>query len=236
MVIRQLFDRETSTYTYLVADPSTRLAVLIDPVREHVERDLGLIAELGLELRYVLETHVHADHITSAGALRERTGALTCASTLGAPCIDGRLVDGDRLSLGELAISVLGTPGHTDDGLAFVIGNAVFTGDTLFVRGCGRADFQNGDAGQLYDSIQKLFALPPSTIVYPGHDYRGFTSSTIDEEQRYNPRIAGRTREEFIALMGSLELAPPARIAEAVPANRACGRPAADDQLTAPRP
>jgi len=224
MLIRQLFDRETSTYTYLIADPATRQAALIDPVREQLERDLGLIAELDLQLRYVLETHVHADHVTSAGAIRERTQARTCASPAGAPCVDARLIDGDRLSLGKLSIEVLETPGHTDDGLSFVIGGAVFTGDTLFVRGCGRSDFQNGDAGQLYDSItRKLFVLPLETVIYPGHDYRGFTSSTIGEELLFNPRIAGRTRDEFIRVMSSLELPPPAHIAEAVPANRACG-------------
>jgi sulfur dioxygenase len=223
MLVRQLFDRESSTYTYLLADPARGVAALIDPVREQVDRDLQLVGELGLRLELVLETHVHADHITAAGLLRDRTGARTCASSAGAPCIDARLYDGDRLHLGRIAIDVLETPGHTDDGLSFVVDGAVFTGDTLFVRGCGRADFQNGDAEELYDSIHRLFALPDATIVYPGHDYRGFASSTIGEEKRWNPRIAGKTREEFVAVMAALQLPPPAKIAEAVPANRACG-------------
>lgn len=224
MLLRQLFDPESSTYSYLVADPASGEAAIIDPVREQLERDLGLVAELGLRLRWVLETHVHADHVTAAGALRERTGARTVASAAGAPCIDVRLAHGERLPLGALEIVALETPGHTDDGLSYLVGENVFTGDTLLVRGCGRADFQNGDAGALYDSITRtLFTLPDDTVVWPGHDYRGFTSSTIDEERRCNPRLAGRTRDEFIALMAGLRLPPPKRLAESVPANRACG-------------
>jgi glyoxylase-like metal-dependent hydrolase (beta-lactamase superfamily II) len=174
----------------------------------------------------VLETHVHADHVTAAGELRRRTGAATHASTAGAPCVDVRVRHGDRIYVGELAVAVLATPGHTDDGVSYSIPGAVFTGDTLLVRGCGRADFQNGDAGQLYDSITKtLFALPDATIVYPGHDYRGFTSSTIGEEKRWNPRLAAGTRDGFIAVMAALDLPPPRKLAEAVPANRACGSP-----------
>lgn len=224
MLLRQLFDPESSTYSYLVADPASGDAALIDPVREQLERDLGLVAELGLRLRWVLETHVHADHVTAAGALRERTGARTVASAAGAPCIDVRLAHGERLPLGALEIVALETPGHTDDGLSYLVGANVFTGDTLLVRGCGRADFQNGDAGALYDSITRtLFTLPDDTVVWPGHDYRGFTSSTVGEERRCNPRLAGRTRDEFIALMAGLRLPPPKRLAESVPANRACG-------------
>lgn len=224
MLLRQLFDPESSTYSYLVADEASGEAALIDPVREQIERDLGLVAELGLRLRWVLETHVHADHVTAAGALRERTGARTVASTTGAPCIDVRLAHGERLPLGALEIVALETPGHTDDGLSYLVGAHVFTGDTLLIRGCGRADFQNGDAGALYDSITRtLFTLPGDTAVWPGHDYRGFTSSTIAEERQSNPRLAGRTRDEFIALMAGLRLPPPKRLAESVPANRACG-------------
>lgn len=222
MLIRQLFDRESSTYTYLIADRGE--AALIDPVREHANRDLDLVAQLGLCLAHVLETHVHADHVTAAGLLRERTGAATCASVSGAPCVDLRLQHGSVVRVGAVEVTVLATPGHTDDSLSYYIPGAVFTGDALLIRGCGRTDFQNGDAGQLYDSItQTLFALPDETVVYPAHDYRGFTSSTIGEEKRYNARLAGATRGRFVELMGSLGLPPPVKLAEAVPANRACG-------------
>ena len=223
MMIRQLFDQETSTYTYLIADPAAGVAALVDPVREHVERDLQLVHELDLTLTHVLETHVHADHVTAAGLLRERTGARTHASAAGAPCVDVQLRHGDVVRVGDVAITALATPGHTDDSLSFLVPGAVFTGDALLIRGCGRADFQNGDPGQLHDSITRvLFALPPETVVYPGHDYKGRTSSTIGEEQRWNPRLAGKSRDEFIALMNQLGL-PPRHLAVAVPANRACG-------------
>jgi len=224
MIIRQLFDPETSTYTYLVADAATGAAALIDPVLDHVDRDLALLRELGLTLTHVLDTHVHADHVTAAGRLRERTGAITCASAAGAPCVDLRLHHGDVVHIGAIPITALATPGHTDDGVSYQIAAAVFTGDTLLIRGCGRADFQNGDAGQLHDSITRtLFALPDDTIVYPGHDYRGHTASTIGEEKRWNQRVAGRDRAQFIALMSALDLPPPKRIDVAVPANLACG-------------
>lgn len=222
MQVRQLFDRESSTYSYLLIDKGE--VALIDPVREHIERDLALVRELGLRLVYVLDTHVHADHVTAAGAIRERTGAKTAASSAGAPCVDIHLVHGSTLRVGDVTITALATPGHTDDGLALSVPGIVFTGDTLLVRGCGRADFQNGDAGQLYDSITRvLFALPDETVVYPGHDYTGRTVTTIGEERRWNPRLAGKTRDEFIALMAALDLPPPKKLAEAVPANRACG-------------
>ena len=230
MFVRQLFDAETSTYTYLVADRAAGVAVLIDPVREQVERDLQELRELGLRLTHVLETHVHADHVTAAGLLRERTGAVTAASARGAPCADLHLNHGDVIRIGDVALTALATPGHTDDSLSFLAGGAVFTGDALLIRGCGRADFQNGDAGTLHDSITRtLFALPDDTVVYPGHDYRGRTWSTIGEEKRWNPRLAGKRRDEFIALMAGLGLPPPRHLAVAVPANRACGKPPATD-------
>lgn len=224
MMIRQLFDLETSTYTYLVADPVARVAALIDPVREQLERDLQLLRELGLTLTHVFETHVHADHITAAAALRERTGARTHASAAGAPCVDVQLQHGDVVTVGTIAITVLATPGHTDDSLSFAVPGAVFTGDALLIRGCGRTDFQNGNAAQLYESIMRvLFALPDETTVYPGHDYRGRLVSTIGEERRFNPRLAGTSRDEFVAIMDQLGLPPPRQLATAVPANRACG-------------
>lgn len=229
MLFRQLFDSDSSTYTYLLADERTHDAILIDPVREHVERDLALVRELGLTLRYVLETHVHADHVTAAGLLRTRTGAKTVAGRAGAPCADVHVSQGDEISVGNVLVRVLETPGHTDDSLSFVVDaeRMVFTGDTLFIRGTGRADFQNGDPDQLYTSItEKLFVLPDETEVYPGHDYRGHRSSTIGEERRHNPRLAGKSREEFVTIMRNLNLPAPKKLAEAVPENRRCGAPA----------
>jgi glyoxylase-like metal-dependent hydrolase (beta-lactamase superfamily II) len=154
-----------------------------------------------------------------------RTGARTAASAAGAPCVDRPLVDGDVVAVGELAIEVMATPGHTDDSLSFRVPGAVFTGDALLIRGCGRADFQNGDPAVLYASItERLFALPDATAVFPGHDYQGRTASTIGEERRWNPRLAGKSQDEFVALMNALGLPPPKKLATAVPANRACGQ------------
>ncbi len=224
MLLRQLYDHESSTYTYLVADPASGQAALIDPVAEQQERDLALIEELDLTLALVLDTHVHADHVTAAGALRPRTGARTAASARGAPCVDVPLEDGARLRVGAVELEVIATPGHTDDSLCFRAGDQLFTGDTLLVRGCGRADFQNGDPRALYRSITgRLFTLPDATVVWPGHDYTGRTSSTIGEERRHNPRLAGKREDEFVAIMDALGLPPPRKLALAVEANRACG-------------
>lgn len=229
MLFRQLFDAETSTYTYLLADEATREAVLIDPVAEQLERDLKLLGELGLKLVYALDTHVHADHVTAAGLLRDRTGAKTVASALGAKCADVALKHGDRLEVGAITIDVLATPGHTDDSLSFRVANMVFTGDAMLIRGNGRTDFQNGSAKELYASLTRvLFALPDDTLVYPGHDYRGMTVSTIGEEKRCNPRIAGKSEAEFVAIMDALNLPAPKKLDIAVPANRACGKPNID--------
>jgi sulfur dioxygenase len=224
MLLRQLFDAKTSTYTYLLADEVTRAALLIDPVREQVERDLTILDELGLRLEWVLETHVHADHVTAAGLLRKRTGAQTAASSVGAPCVDRGLKDGDLVQIGQLTLRALATPGHTDDGMSFLVDGLLFTGDTLLIRGCGRADFQNGDPKTLFHSITRvLFALPDDTIVLPGHDYKGRDRSTIGEERAHNPRVAGKTEAEFVTLMNDLRLPRPAQIDVAVPENRACG-------------
>jgi glyoxylase-like metal-dependent hydrolase (beta-lactamase superfamily II) len=224
MLFRQLFDAESSTYTYLVADESTRQAALIDPVLEQVERDLKLLAELDLTLALVFETHLHADHITSAGTLRQRTGAKVAASKKGAPGVDVRVGQGDVVRIGSLEVRVLETPGHTDDSLSFLCGDKLFSGDALLIRATGRTDFQNGDPGQLYDVITgRLFALPDTTEVYPGHDYAGHRMTTVGEEKRHNPRLAGKSREEFITFMKGRQIPPPKKLDIAVPANRACG-------------
>lgn len=227
MIFRQLFDNETSTYTYLIADEHTREAAIIDPVREQVERDLQLLEELDLKLVYTLETHVHADHVTASGALREKTGARSVVSkAAGVRCADVLVGDGDRLKLGKLEIEVIATPGHTSGCVTYSTGDRIFTGDALLIRGCGRTDFQSGSADQLYDSVKrKLFVLPKETLVFPGHDYKGRTVSTIGEERQYNPRLAHKKREEFVAIMKGLNLAKPKKIDEAVPANLGCGVP-----------
>ena len=224
MIFRQLFDAESSTYTYLVGDEVSRQAVLIDPVLEQVDRDLRLVDELELQLTHVFDTHVHADHVTASGALRERTGCTVVAGVGGAACANVQALHGDAVHVGPLVFQVLATPGHTDDSVSYLLGDRVFTGDALLVRGNGRTDFQNGSAGQLYDSLTRvLFALPDATRVYPAHDYQGFTMTTVAEEKRHHPRLTGRSREEFIHLMENLHLPTPRKMAIAVPANRACG-------------
>jgi glyoxylase-like metal-dependent hydrolase (beta-lactamase superfamily II) len=234
-VFEQRFDEESSTLTYILGDPVTCSAVIIDPVDHHIERDLAVLARHGLSLVYALETHAHADHITSAGLLARRTGAKTatpfhCSVT----ACDLRLFDGDEVRFGSERLEVLHTPGHTEGSVCYLwrgaqldqVRNAVFTGDTLFIGGCGRADFQGGNAGELYDSItESLFTLPEETRVYPAHDYKGNRVSTIGEEKRNNPRLAGKSRDEFIALMNGLNLPKPRLIDVAVPANRNLGLP-----------
>jgi glyoxylase-like metal-dependent hydrolase (beta-lactamase superfamily II) len=226
MELRQLFDPESSTYTYLLWDTISREAALIDPVQGQVMRDIRLIRELGLTLRYTLETHIHADHITGSGLLRRTLNSIVLVhENCGSKCADILLKDGDRIPLGSGKIDVIHTPGHTSCDISYSIPGIVFTGDALLIRGCGRTDFQSGDAGTLYDSItEQLFILPGDTIIYPGHDYNGRSYSSIAEEIAYNPRIGnGRTREEFISIMDSLQLAPPQRIHEALPSNLRCG-------------
>lgn len=234
MLFRQLFDYDTWTYTYLIADESTKEAVLVDPVLEKVERDRQLIAELGLTLRYGLETHIHADHITGTGKLRELTGCVgVVPENAEAACADRHIKDGETLQIGSIPIKAIATPGHTDSHMAFLVNNdRVLTGDALFIRGCGRTDFQSGNPGTMYDVItQKIFTLPDETLVYPGHDYRGHTVSTIGEEKRWNPRFVNvdspgtlRDRHSFIELMNNLNLPDPKKIMEAVPANQQCGQ------------
>ncbi|WP_426752714.1 MBL fold metallo-hydrolase [Myxococcus sp. Y35] len=224
MIFRQLFDSESSTYTYLIGDEATRQAVLIDPVLEQADRDLKLAAELNLTLTHVFDTHVHADHITASGVLRERTRATVVAGVGGARCANVQMRHGDEVRVGQLVFQVLATPGHTDDSISYLLDDRVFTGDALLVRGNGRTDFQNGNASQLYDSLTRvLFGLPDETLVYPGHDYQGRTVTSIAEEKQHNPRVAGRSREEFIHIMENLNLPKPRKLDFAVPANRACG-------------
>ena len=226
MILKQLFDYDTWTYTYLLADEVSKEAVIIDTVSTQIERDITLINELGLTLKFALDTHVHADHITAAGELRDRLGCKTGVAAINAvDCADLALKDGQRLSFGQYELEVLATPGHTSGCLSFAIDGAVFTGDSLFIRGCGRTDFQQGNAGELYDSITiRLFSLPDSTVIYPGHDYNGHTQSTVGEEKAFNPRLS-MNRAEFIAYMDSLDLPNPRLIMEAVPGNMACGKP-----------
>ena len=226
MIFKQLFDTETWTYTYLIADSASKEAVLIDPVNTHVDDYIALLDAHGLQLSYTLETHVHADHITASGLLRQRLGSQTAVSRLcGAETADVQIQDGDIFKLGSgEQIKVIATPGHTGGSISFLWRDRVFTGDALLIGGCGRTDFQGGDAGVLYDSItQRLFTLPDETLVYPGHDYQGRWVSSIMQERTTNLRLTGKTREQFIEIMNNLNLPKPRLIDAAVPANRYCG-------------
>jgi glyoxylase-like metal-dependent hydrolase (beta-lactamase superfamily II) len=222
----QLFDAESSTFTYILAAPGSPDAVIIDPVDHNLERDLRHLDRLGLKLAYVLETHAHADHVTSAGTLRERTGAKAAVpSGCGMLPAEMQLDDGDVLTFGHgETIDVIHTPGHTAGSMSYVWRGNVFTGDTLLIDGCGRTDFQSGSAEALYDSVTgKLFALPDATRVWPGHDYKGQSVSTIGWEKHHNSRLAQRSREAFVKLMGELNLPKPKLIDVAVPANQNLG-------------
>ena len=252
MLFRQLFDPDTSTYTYLLADETTRDAVLIDPVLDQIERDIGLLQDLDLHLRYALDTHVHADHVTALGSLRERLGARTVVSErAGVGCADLLVKDGDTIAFGAHRLEVRETPGHTTGCLTYVLGDhptpreawppalpaepsppssglrplMAFTGDALLIRGCGRTDFQGGDPHQLYRSVHdQLFTLPGATLIYPGHDYKGRTASSIDEERRLNPRLGGgRSEAAFVDTMDALALAYPRHMDVALPRNVRCG-------------
>ncbi|MGI0495247.1 FAD/NAD(P)-binding protein [Alkalinema pantanalense CENA528] len=226
LLFRQFFDPETSTYTYLIADEQTKDAILVDPVLEQVERDLETLHDLGLSLRYCLETHIHADHITGAGRLRQQTGCrVMVPQNATAQSADHTLADREVLLVGSIPVEAIATPGHTHSHLAYLVNNNhLLTGDALLIRGCGRTDLQGGDAGTLYDAVtQRLFTLPEQTLVYPGHDYKGRSVSTIGEEKRFNPRFADRSREQFITIMSHLGLSYPKKMNEAIPANESCG-------------
>lgn len=225
MIFRQLYDHQSSTYTYLLADREGGEALLIDPVKENLSQYIQLVDQLDLKLILALDTHIHADHVTALGSLRQRTG---CASAMGymgkAECVSVRFKEGEKIRVGKQILDVLYTPGHTDDSYSFVMSDRVFTGDTLLIRGTGRTDFQNGDPAAQYESLfNKLLKLPDNTLVYPAHDYNGMTVSTILEEKRHNPRLQVPNKTAYVKLMNGLNLDSPKLMDIAVPANLQCG-------------
>ena len=225
MLLRQLFDAQTFTFTYIVASDYGKDAIIIDPVDRMVSTYIRLLKELGLTLKYILDTHVHADHITAAGKLRELTGAITVlGAETSSQCVNKKVKDGEKIFIDGLEITAISTPGHTNDSYSFYIPGMLFTGDTLFIRGTGRTDFQSGSASQEYNSIfNKLLIFPDNTIIYPGHDYNGNTTSTIYEEKRFNPRLQVKDVAEYESIMNNLNLPSPKLMDIAVPANLKCG-------------
>ncbi len=228
MIFRQLFDRTSCTYTYLLGDENTGEAVLIDPVDTLVDRDLQLVEELGLKLVATIETHVHADHVTGACRLRDRVGSqVITPAVAGVQGADRGVGEGDVITFGRYTLEVRPTPGHTEACTTYYLREQpmLFTGDTLFVRGCGRTDFQGGCAATLFESVQKhIFSMPDDTPIYPGHDYKGRTMTTVGEEKAYNPRLGGgKTRSDFVGIMDNLNLDDPALMHVAVPANMLAG-------------
>ena len=231
MIFRQLFDKETSTYTYILGDADHAVALIIDPVFGQVDRDMKILAELGLTLTHSLDTHVHADHITGSGVLRERLGVKTVVSK-GAKvtCADVDARHGQRVVFGAHSLEIRHTPGHTSSCMSFVVIDGdrtlVFTGDALLVRGCGRTDFQQGSPEHLYVSVhEQIYSLPDAALIYPGHDYNGHTVSTVGEEKAHNPRLKlDVDAASFAAIMNGLNLAYPKKIKESLPANLACGQ------------
>jgi glyoxylase-like metal-dependent hydrolase (beta-lactamase superfamily II)/rhodanese-related sulfurtransferase len=225
MIFRQLFDSVSGTYSYLLASRRGGEALIIDPVLEKVDRYLQLVRELDLKLVKAVDTHLHADHITGLGALRDRTHCITVmGEQTKADVVSMRLAEGDKLTIEGVSLDVLYTPGHTDDSYSFLMGDRVFTGDTLLIRGTGRTDFQNGDARMQYESLfGKLLRLPEETLVFPAHDYKGETVSTIGEEKRFNPRLQVKSIDEYVDLMANLKLPDPKMMDVAVPANMHVG-------------
>ena len=241
LVFRQLLDATSSTYTYLLGDSASGEAVLIDPVFEQVRRDTALLRELGLRLVASVETHVHADHVTGAWLLKQRCGSrIVLSSAAAATGADMQLQDGDTVAFGRRHLQARATPGHTDGCMSFVLDDQsmAFTGDSLLIRGCGRTDFQQGSAVRLYRSVhEKIFTLPATCLLYPGHDYKGQTVTSVAEERHYNPRLGGDSNEtDFAGYMDALGLPHPKLIAIAVPANLRCGQPEGDTTLPLPDP
>ncbi|XP_061397431.1 persulfide dioxygenase ETHE1, mitochondrial [Musca vetustissima] len=223
---RQLFDTESSTYTYLLADLTTHEAIIIDPVLEQAKRDAQLIKDLGFTLKYAVNTHMHADHITGSGWLKQLLpGCKSVISEASGAKADIKIHEGDKIEFGRHAIESLATPGHTNGCMTYVIPEqgCVFTGDTLLIRGCGRTDFQEGNSKSLYENVHsKIFTLPENFRIYPAHDYKGQMESSVFEEKKYNPRLT-KSLEEFINIMDNLNLAYPKKIDKSLPANKECG-------------
>lgn len=229
MIFRQFFDPVSSTYTYLMASGQGREALLIDPVKEQAHHYLTAINDLGLRLVKAIDTHTHADHITALGDLREQTACVTVMGEFTkANCVSMQVREGEMVTIDGVRLQAIYTPGHTDESFSFVLNpakpEAVFTGDVLLIRSSGRTDFQGGDAHKSWDSIvNKLFKLPDETTVYPAHDYKGWMASSIGEEKRHNPRLAGKSEADYVAIMQNLNLPNPKLMDIAVPANLACG-------------
>lgn len=230
MIFKQLFEADSSTFTYLIGDTDSGTAILIDPVKETVERDLQLLKDLNLTLTTTVETHIHADHLTGASLLKARTGCkIAYPAMIQSSCIDIGIKEGEALKVGTTEINPLFTPGHTDHHHAYLIDTPmlklVFTGDALLIEGCGRTDFQSGSAESLYNSIHnKIFSLPNETLIYPGHDYKGCFVSSVAQEKVRNPRLGGgKSKQEFLEIMNGLDLAYPRKIDFAVPGNEQCG-------------
>jgi len=227
MIIHQLFDQDTWTYTYILVNERSNEAAIIDSVKGQFERDKRFIQSLGVTLKYSLETHIHADHVTASGQFRDEFNAETAVhENSGVTCAKRLFKDGEVFMLGDESITAIHTPGHTDTCTSYLIDGHVFTGDTLLIDGCGRTDFQAGDAATLYESItQKLFSLPNETIVYPGHDYNGFTKTTIGREKQHNSRLGNNnSKENFVKIMDGLDLPNPKFMDVAIPGNLACGK------------
>jgi len=226
MLFRQMYDVDTGTWTYLLASRPGGEALVIDPVQEHTAEYLRLIGDLELKLVIAVDTHTHADHVTALGDLRDATGCVTMmGEQTKAECVSARFRDGESFGVDGVKLRAMATPGHTDESFSFVMADRVFTGDALLIRGTGRTDFQNGDPYAAWDSLfNKLLRLPDETLVYPGHDYRGWTVSTIGEERRFNPRLQVKSADEYARIMRELKLPSPKLMDIAVPANLRCGQ------------
>lgn len=226
LIFRQMFDKESSTYTYILADDLTREALVIDPVIENFKRDCQIINELQVDLKYALETHIHADHITAAGQMKKQFQCLlVIGNGANVETADLKLGHKESVSIGKYKVEAIHTPGHTEGCTSYYLYPYLFTGDALLIRGCGRTDFQGGDSETLFDSVRnRLFSLPDSTLVYPAHDYKGRTCSSVEEEKNFNPRLKlEKSLEDFVEIMKNLKMSPPEKIKESVPANKKSG-------------